>query len=543
MYLAAFNNFTFQAELRVADVTTGNTALIGVLGADVPGDLVQLGWLAIPGLGGVQWLSADPSEGIVPPGTSLDLTVTFDAAGLFGGNYNANLLINNNDPLSPVVPVSAHLHVTGAPDIAVDQTPLDYGDVFIGGIEHKTVKVKNAGTDVLTVSSISTDHGDYSVSVPNLVLNAGTSQDITVSYSPTSTGPSAATLTLVSDDPDEAQLTIALSGQGLLPPIVGVAPTSFSADLFTGESDTQIMTISNTGASDLVFSIDTEEVNAASSASRAMLLRGKPWQDKAARQGGGTGGDNSRDPHTETPTQPRTPSTTAAEPAILVIQNTDAWGVDMATFIFDNFGISATVINSNQIAPTDFDDFDLIVTVSDEDFSYYQALSTHVAKFEDYVSGGGVVQYQCATQGDPVTVVGGVQVVVGPFENFNDIVDADHPIVEGLSSPLEGNSANHTHLDNLPGGANVITRTSDSNEATTVEYEHGSGAVILTGMTWEFLYNFGFRSGGHARQRGGVLAVAHGRAVARDHAQRRRGGGGQLAGCVGHVRRRRAFRW
>ncbi len=496
LYLAAFNNFTFQAELRVADVSTGNTSLIGVLGADVPGDLVQLGWLAIPGLGGVQWLSADPSEGIVPPGTSMDITVTFDAAGLFGGDYNANLLINNNDPLSPVVPVSAHLHVTGAPDIAVDQTPLDYGDVFIGGVKHKTVKVKNAGTDVLTVSSISTDHGDYSVSVPSLVLAPATSQDITVSYAPTSTGPSSATLTLVSDDPDEPGLTIALSGQGLLPPIVGVAPTSFSADLFTGESDIQTMTISNTGASNLEFSIDTEEATA-SSASRTMLLRGKPWQEKAVRRGGGTGtgGSNSRDPHTEKLTSPRTPNLTAADPAILVIQDTDAWGVDMGTFIFDNFGFSATVINSNQIASTDFDDFDLVLTVSDEGFSYYQALSSNVSKFEDYVSGGGVVQYQCATQGDNVTVAGGVQVEFGDLDNFNDILLPEHPIVEGLSSPLEGNSANHTTMSNLPAGAVQITETSGSGSPTTVEYEIGSGSVVLTGMTWEFLYNNGFEAG------------------------------------------------
>ncbi len=497
LLLAAFNNFTFQAELRVADVTTGNTALIGVLGSDVPGGLVQLGWLAIPGLGGVTWLSADPTEGIVPPGTSMDVTVTFDAAGLFGGDYNANLLIANNDPVNPVVPVAAHLHVTGAPDIAVDQTPLDYGDVFIGGVSNKTVKVKNAGTDVLTVTSISTDHGDYTVDTPNLVLAPATSQDIVVSFSPTSTGPSSATLSINSDDPDEALLTISLSGQGLLPPIIGVQPTSFSADLFTGETDTQTMTISNTGASNLVFTIDTEELTAASSASRTVLLRGKPWLDRSTRKGGGTGtgGSNSRDPHTETITAPRTPTLTAADPLILVIQDTDAWGVDMATFIFDNFGIACTVINSNQIAGTDFDDFDLVLTVSDEGFSYYQAISSNVDKFEDYVSGGGVVQYQLATQGDNVSVVGGAQVEFGDLDNFNDILEPGHPIVAGVSSPIEGNAANHTTISNLPAGTVEITETTGLGNPTTVEYEFGSGAVVLTGMTWEFLWNFGFEGG------------------------------------------------
>ena len=498
LYLAAFNNFTFQAELRVADVTTGNTALIGVLGAVVPGDLVQLGWLAIPGLGGVSWLSLDPTEGIVPPGTSVDVTVTFDATGMFGGDYNATLSINNNDPLNPVVPVSAHLHVTGAPDIAVTPSILDYGLGFVNGHYTQNITIENRGTDVLTVSSVTASHPDYTADFAGASLAPGQSQAVAVTFAPTSPGLNAATLYVVSDDPDENSVEVALQGEAIMPPVVGVDPTSYSDDLFTGEVGLHLMTIHNTGASDLNFTIETEDVSAASSASKAMLLRGKPWLDRSLRGGGMTGNGgvgNSRDPHTATPTAPRSPSFAASGPAVLVIQDSDAWGVDMGTFIFDNFGIACTVINSSQIASTNFDPFDLVVTVGDENFAYYQALSSNVGQFEDYVAGGGVVQYQCATQGDPVTVVGGVQVVPGPFENFNDILDAGHPIVAGLSSPLEGSSANHTHLANLPGGTNVITATSDSNEPTTVEYSHGSGRVILTGMTWEFLYNFGFPAG------------------------------------------------
>jgi hypothetical protein len=41
MYMATFNNTSFQAELRKVDLATGETALIGVLGATVPGGLVQ----------------------------------------------------------------------------------------------------------------------------------------------------------------------------------------------------------------------------------------------------------------------------------------------------------------------------------------------------------------------------------------------------------------------------------------------------------------------------------------------------------------------
>jgi hypothetical protein len=396
-----------------------------------------------------------------------------------------------------VVLVDAHLHVTGAPDIAVTPTILDFGTVFVGGSASQNVSVKNEGTDLLTVTSITADDGDYSVDVTGAVLAPGATQIVVVTYAPTSPGTNLATLSVASDDPDEPVMNVALEGEALEPPIIGVDPLSFAADLFTGDTDIQLMSISNTGASDLVFSINTEELTAASGASRAMLLRGRPWLDRSHKGGGtvGAGTGDSRAPHSDTPIAPRSPAFAVADPQILVIQNTDAWGVDMATFIFDNFGFSATVINSNQIGGTDFDSFDLVITVGDESFDYYNALSINVAKFESYVSGGGVVQYQLATQGDAVSVVGGVQVNVGPFENFNDIVEPGHPIVAGLSSPLEGNSANHTTISNLPPDAVLITETTDSGDPTTVEYGFGSGSVVLTGMTWEFLYFNGYPAG------------------------------------------------
>jgi hypothetical protein len=47
MYLSAFNNGTFQSEWRSVDTGTGNTTLVGVLGASTPGGLLQLGWSAV----------------------------------------------------------------------------------------------------------------------------------------------------------------------------------------------------------------------------------------------------------------------------------------------------------------------------------------------------------------------------------------------------------------------------------------------------------------------------------------------------------------
>jgi len=57
------------------------------------------------------WLSAMPRSGSIPAGSSMDIEVTFDATGLCGGQYDANIVISSNDPDEPEVIVPAHLHV------------------------------------------------------------------------------------------------------------------------------------------------------------------------------------------------------------------------------------------------------------------------------------------------------------------------------------------------------------------------------------------------------------------------------------------------
>jgi len=57
------------------------------------------------------WVTADPMEGTVAPGTSQNVTFTFDAEGLPLGTYQANYTISSNDPdhADLLVPVTMHV--------------------------------------------------------------------------------------------------------------------------------------------------------------------------------------------------------------------------------------------------------------------------------------------------------------------------------------------------------------------------------------------------------------------------------------------------
>jgi len=58
------------------------------------------------------WLTLDPDEGIVAPGDSLMVTVTFDGAGMTNGTYEDEVSFVTNDLENPSYPVSFTMHIT-----------------------------------------------------------------------------------------------------------------------------------------------------------------------------------------------------------------------------------------------------------------------------------------------------------------------------------------------------------------------------------------------------------------------------------------------
>jgi hypothetical protein len=214
-------------------------------------------------LTGLEWVAVDPVSGTVPAGTSTEVTVTFDATDRFEGEYRADLVVASNDPVTPEVIVPATLHVTGAPDIEVDPLAIDFGLVFIGANPTSPVTVSNLGTDLLTVSSVTVDHPDYSVDVTAFPLDPGEDQEIQVTFAPSSPGVIDALLTITSDDPDEPTVVISLTGEGVEPPVITISPDVLVEDLSTGETSTQTLTIANDGVSDLEWQIGMEFVTTA----------------------------------------------------------------------------------------------------------------------------------------------------------------------------------------------------------------------------------------------------------------------------------------
>lgn len=198
-----------------------------------------------------QWLAVEPGAGQVGPGASLDLDVNFDATGLQGGAYDAHIIITSNDPQTPETIIPVHLEVTDAPDITVSTDTITFEGTFIEDSLTYPLTISNMGFDLLEISDISCADPEFFNDSSNFILDPLESYVVNVTFTPTAEQTYQSTLTISSNDPDQPIYNVTLLGEGLLPPVIVIDPDSLSDVLYAGKTSTQLLSINNTGLSDL----------------------------------------------------------------------------------------------------------------------------------------------------------------------------------------------------------------------------------------------------------------------------------------------------
>jgi subtilisin family serine protease len=206
------------------------------------------------------WLAISPTSGSLAAGASANIAVTFDGTGLCGSQFNANIHVLSNDPTNADVVVPATINLTGTPDIALAQTSLAFGSVYITGNAVLNVDITNGGCADLNIYGLSFSNGDFSTTQATpVVIIAGATLSVPVTFAPTTPGVIAGNLTITSDDADSPSLVVTLGGTGLDFPNIAVAPASLTETLPTGGTSTQQLTITNSGLGDLNFTIPDAE--------------------------------------------------------------------------------------------------------------------------------------------------------------------------------------------------------------------------------------------------------------------------------------------
>jgi hypothetical protein len=144
---------------------------------------------------------------------------------------------------------------TGTSSISSSASSLSFGSTLVGASASKTVSLTNSGSGSLTISQASVSGSAFSVSglTGSTTLSSGKSLTLTVNFSPSGVGNDTGSLNIVSNA-STPSLAISLSGAGVQPAIA-VVPTSVSFEnVSVGVTDTQSVTIKNTGTANLTIS-------------------------------------------------------------------------------------------------------------------------------------------------------------------------------------------------------------------------------------------------------------------------------------------------
>jgi hypothetical protein len=124
---------------------------------------------------------------------------------------------------------------TTAPDVNVDPLELAFGTINVGSRQELPLTVENLGREPLNVTSVSATGAGFSIASASFILQPFESRQLTAVYAPTTTDRTTGFLSIRSNDPDEAEKIIPLSG-GNRTVGVGDVPTDFTLQDIHGAS-------------------------------------------------------------------------------------------------------------------------------------------------------------------------------------------------------------------------------------------------------------------------------------------------------------------
>ncbi len=176
-------------------------------------------------LTGASWVSAEPASGSVPADSSRVVTLSFTTEEIPAGTHRLDATISSNELGRPPAVIPITMNLTGRPDIAWAPPAVAFGAVVVGQSKADTVAIWNAGEENLAIASVEASGAAFSAAqVLPTTLAPAESLLVPVTFSPELVGPAAGTLTVTSDDPDEAVVQVALGGSGQTDCSGGCAP-------------------------------------------------------------------------------------------------------------------------------------------------------------------------------------------------------------------------------------------------------------------------------------------------------------------------------
>ncbi len=164
--------------------------------------------------------SVSPASLSLAIGETGEIELVFDASTVsnVNGDYPGLLEISTNDPDQRATDISLSASIEDGLDegslVVSGAVPANFGSVIVGTSRIREVEITNAGDLALSGDVMVEGDGAFSADVESFSLAGGEVQVVTVTFTPTLAETAAGELVITSDDADNPEVIVALSGTG-----------------------------------------------------------------------------------------------------------------------------------------------------------------------------------------------------------------------------------------------------------------------------------------------------------------------------------------
>ncbi|MBT7615667.1 MAG: DUF1573 domain-containing protein, partial [Calditrichaeota bacterium] len=477
----------------------------------------------------LNWISIDPMEGQLESEADVDIIVTLDGTGLFGGMYEAEIQLFSNDPENPQVDIFVSLTVEPAPDVFVEwpgeagfgeEEPLiDWNmfhpDIFTGEVYDVPVTIINDGTDVLIIHDITCEDGHLTADPTDFEVEFGEEAIVNFTFTTDETGEWNEVMTIDSSDPYKEQIEIVLHAEAFDPPIIDVDVNEIGNDLISGENSEHIVNISNIGNAELRWDTNLEiiEGNLRDNLKQRRIRNAGPVADhifpptsgiKADDPGwndGSINGINQNDVKDKYENPPHRDEPSGR--GILIAERCGWNNWDFEQYFTNIDGFEYDRFRTwNDVADVDFTDYDIMWIGNYETEAWVANYNRNLERVEEFVDRGGALYHTSGTNFHntrPINPGGLVYsgnasqndcpIVLDPEDNFlinymdeNDPFDWDW----GIGQRLHGSGNAHgtfleRQLDDIDNSDwyEVMAVGNPLDEPILVTYQYGQGFCLV----------------------------------------------------------------
>jgi len=138
---------------------------------------------------------------------------------------------------------------------------------------------------------------------------------------------------------------------------------------------------------------------------------------------------------------------------------------------------------------------DLVIISNDQDQTFYNSYAASQIRFTNFVFNGGSLFWEACDEGWAEGSIAEAGIILPgdlktdfDYDWWNYIYNGSLPLVAGLPSKMDHNYASHESFSNLPEGT-IIYCINEESEPTLIEFNFGTGWVIVTGQPLEHQYD------------------------------------------------------